>query len=603
MARTPEERVLHLFIASPGDVIDERESVAQVAARVAGRSRFAIKTHRWEDGIPTLGDGPQTEIERHLPHYHAFDIVVLILWQRYGTILSDGRSGTEQEFQRAWDARKSTGKPEILAYLCTAGAPILDIDPDQVRRLQSFVADLKDKGLLRVYTDRSQFAVIFDDHLQRLLQEIETRDQTPRTSRTPSALAPDLLAEVDEARARIARHIFRTPMIRSKRLERDLNCRKVLFKLESVQITGSFKVRGAMNAVLKHSDDEEISTFSTASAGNHGLGLAYSADRFDRKAAVYMPERTPLTKIKAVERYTSNITLKGENFEETTEYAIAESSRAGYKFIHPYNDPDVIAGQGTLGLEILDDIRELHGDEAPDLVIVPVGGGGLIAGVGNVLKRAWPGTRIIAAEALNVPSLDAAIRNEGPRRVTSQRTFADGIAVAETGDISFALLRHVVDEVWKVSEESMAKAVIRLLEDTRVLAEGAGACGLGSLLDKHASNAAVISNRSIVIVVSGGNLDTIALSKLLQRGLVLSRRLAHLRLVLEDVPGRLAKVTQDLADLHVNILDLWHSRLNAYVRVGTTHADVIIETRDAAHVDSVVEALTAKGHDVSLVTE
>ena len=600
------ERIIRLFVASPGDVADERDAVEQVASRVSKQlSPAAIKVYRWEDGLPAAGAGGEEEAEKHLPDFPQLDIFVLILWQRYGAILPDGLSATEREFRRAWSASRTTGRPKILAYLCTVGSPVLSIDLDQAKRLQAFVADLKDKGIVLSYADHAEFHRIFDDHLHRVLQELDERVRPASSPRSggPSRQASHLLQRIHEARERITEHIVRTPLVRSTRLEQDLRCRKIMLKLECLQITGSFKVRGALNSVLLHGDAAGSRPFATASAGNHGLGLAYAADRFRRESVIYMPERTPLTKRKAVERYTRNITLTGKTFEETKEYAIAESQANGYTFIHPFNDLDVIAGQGTLGLEIIRDIEEHYQDEPPDLVVIPVGGGGLIAGVGTAIRERWPSTRIVGAEALNVPSMDAAIKGGRPRAVANTGTFADGIAVAEVGDQSFAIAREVIDQVWEVAEESMAKAVIRLIEDVRVISEGAGACGLGGLFDKQASDAASISNRSVLVIVSGGNLDTIALSKLLQRGLVLSRRLAHLRFIVEDVPGTLARLTSDLSELQVNILDLWHSRLNAYLRVGNTQVDAIVETRDADHVNSVQEALVARGHVVQLVTE
>ncbi|HEY8021118.1 MAG TPA: pyridoxal-phosphate dependent enzyme [Thermoanaerobaculia bacterium] len=594
-------KVLRLFVASPGDVADERDAVEQVAGRVSKQlERAAIEVYRREEGLPALGDRARGAPEASV------DVFVLILWQRYGTIRPDGLSGTEAEFRQAWRAWQETGRPKILAYLCTVGSPVLSVDLDQAKRLQGFVADLKEKGILLSYADHAEFHRIFGDHLHRVLRELDEPVRPaagPRASRRPSREASSLLAQIRAARERISEHIVRTPLVRAKQLEQDLHCKKILLKLECLQVTGSFKVRGAMNAVLRRDDSPSAPPFATASAGNHGLGLAYSANRFRRESVVYMPERTPLTKRKAIERFTRNVNLTGRTFEETKEYAVVESQANGYTFIHPFDDPDVIAGQGTLGLEIIRDVEEQCHGEPPDLIVFPVGGGGLIAGAGTAIRERWPNTRIVGAEARNVPSLGAALRAGRPRTVINAGTFADGIAVSEVGERSFAIAREVVDEVWEVAEESMAKAVIRLIEDVRVLAEGAGACGLGGLFDKQASDAGAISNQSVLVIVSGGNLDTIALSKLLQRGLVLSRRLAHLRFIVEDIPGSLGRLTSDLAELQVNILDLWHSRLNAYLSVGKTQVDTIVETRDADHANSVREALAARGHDVQLVTE
>lgn len=600
--------ILRLLIASPGDVATERDAVERAALRVANRRKdMAIKVFRWEDNPPTQGDAPQSEVERHIPAFESLDIVVVICWSRYGTLGQDGQSGTDREFTRAFNARKQKRRPEIMAYHCTNGISPASLDVDQVRLLQQFIAKMQATGILKTYVDKSQFESMFEDHLEKLVNALDKNNLPRREGQAVAATSvrdsANLLKRIEEAAVRIAPRIYRTPLVRSKRLEQDLNCKRVMLKLEPIQVTGSFKVRGAMNAVALHAEDRSIEAFATASAGNHGLGLAYSAARWNKDAHVYMPQRTPLTKRRAIERYTSNITLFGATFEETKEHALREAAQHGYKFIHPYNDLDVIAGQGTLGLELVQDINDYYGGQAPDIVVVPAGGGGLVAGVATVVKHTWPKCRVVAAEAANIPSLDAAMKTGAPVAVKGTGTFADGIAVAEVGDISFGVLRGVVDEVWTVSEESMARAVVRMIDDIRVIAEGAGACGLGGVFDKHTSDAAAISNKSIVIVVSGGNLDTVALTKLLQRGLVLSQRLVHLRFVAPDVPGALAKITGDLGDIQINILDLWHSRLDAGVRVGATHVHVVVEARDGTHVESIVNALRQRKHDVKLIVE
>lgn len=611
-ASAAEPRAFQLFIASPSDVSDERASVVKAAERIERqRRRYAFKVFRWEDGPPTSGGSAQRQVERFIPEPKDLDLFVMVLWQRYGTLLAeDGISGTHREFRRAVESRKQFGRPEILAYHCTAVTSIRNLDATQLVQLQDLLKEVESQGLLTTFAERGQtFETMVADHIARVLDDWESTGAPSLTSTPPTPQATQattqVLARIREARERIGTRVARTPLVRSKRMEGDLQCRRILLKLECIQVTGSFKIRGAMNAIMLASAQDKGVVFSTASAGNHGLGVAYSATRcgVTEPPVIYMPRGTPLTKRKAIERYTNNIKLIGDSFEDTKKAAIAESDEEGYRFIHPYNDLDVIAGQGTLGLEIIEDINEQYKGDPPDIVIIPVGGGGLIAGVATVVKSVWPKTRVIGAEAANMPSLATAIDGGYPKQVAGTRTFADGIAVAEIGDVAFPILQSVVDEVWSVTEESMAKAVVRYIEDTRVVAEGAGACALGGLLDRHASDAASISGKSILIVVSGGNLDTIALSKLLQRALVLEKRLAHFSFVADDVPGSLARITKDFADLQVNILDLWHNRMNAYLRVGTTIVDVIVETRDAGHVDSLLDALRARGHQVSIITE
>lgn len=606
-------QVITVAVFSPSDVATERDAISLVVDQLNKVYRHCVlQLHRWES-VPSGGiDGPQEHIAGHLPPFEALDIAIFVLWARYGTPdPKTALSGTESEYNAILAAARKHGSPVILTYQCTSPVSASEIDPDQLVRLRKFGVRLEENGLLKRYSDKNEFTTIVRDHIQQIVEkktQPETKRAKAETESRALAESSSLLASILQAHARIATYIARTPIVRSKRLEQDLHCDRVYLKLESIQVTGSFKIRGAMNAVLLAHEAAERAgqkpplKFITASAGNHGLGVAYGTSLLGHEATVFMPEGTPLTKRKAIERYTQNIRLQGKTFEETRSLAIEEARRHKCTFVHPYNDIDVIAGQGTLGVDICNNWEP--GRARPDIVVIPVGGGGLLAGVGTAIRHYWPETRIIGVEALNMPSLTVAREAGRPIAVPSpSRTFADGIAVAEIGDRSYDILRHLVDDVWTVSEESMARAVVRLLEDVRTIAEGAGACGVAGLLDIHASAPQTIAGKSVLVIVSGGNLDTIALSKLIQRGLILGRRLAHFRFIARDEPGALSRITRDLGVMGVNVQDISQPRLSAYLAVGSTHVETIVETRDLAHVESLLQTLKEKGHNVELVID
>jgi threonine dehydratase len=406
-----------------------------------------------------------------------------------------------------------------------------------------------------------------------------------------------LLEKIDAAYARIRDDIYKTPIVKAKRISRQIACTDIFLKLENVQSTGSFKIRGAMNAVrLRQKKD---ATFVTASAGNHGLGVAYSAWLCGARAEIFMPTTTPLTKQRAVEQYTDKIHLVGKSFQETNDIALKFCAQKGCNYIHPYNDLDVVAGQGTMGLEI---IKQM-GSHPPDMVFVPVGGGGLIAGVATVLKQKWPRVKVIAVEPRNVPSFSTSLKRKKVTRITPKPTIADGVAVAQVGSEVFPINKELVDDVWLVSEEYVAKAIVRFVEDSRIVAEGAGACGLGAILEKTDADPDAVAGQRLLVIVSGGNLDINALSVLLQRGLVIEGRVSHYQFSGLDRPGTLAQITRSFAEAGVNILDLEHSRFSGRIRVGMTMVDVFVETRGPAHQEELLNHLKNLGHEVELIRE
>lgn len=413
----------------------------------------------------------------------------------------------------------------------------------------------------------------------------------------PNKAIHTLFDNVNAAYNRIRDDIYKTPIVRAKRLSRQISCNDIFLKLENIQSTGSFKIRGALNAVLLRKQKDR--PFVTASAGNHGLGVAYSAWLCGRQSEIFMPETTPLTKRRAVESYSDKIHLVGSSFQETNDRALTFCADKGYDFIHPYNDLDVVAGQGTVGLEIADQMA----DQPPDMVFVPVGGGGLIAGVATVLKKRWPKVKIIGVEPCNMPSMTTSFKKKTVTRIESKPTIADGVAVAQVGETVFGINRKLIDDIWLVSEEYVAKAIVRFVEDSRIVVEGAGACALGAILEKTDQVPDILEAKRLLVIVSGGNLDINSLSVILRRGLAIEGRVSHYRFSSFDRPGTLAKITGDFAQAGINILDIEHSRFSGRIKIGMTMVDIFVETRGPSHQMELLAHLKQQGHRVELIKE
>jgi len=415
-----------------------------------------------------------------------------------------------------------------------------------------------------------------------------------------------LRSAIDDADRRIrapagdSEGVRTTPLIRSPRLERELACRRLRLKLECIQSSGSFKLRGATYAVERHHQRDGRCVFVASSAGNHGLGLAVAAANRGHRCHVFMPTTAPLTKKLAIERYATEIHLQGDGFDATQRIAKDFAAARGYTYVHPFNDLDVVAGQGTIGLELIAQMDEA-GEDPPDFLVVPCGGGGLLAGIAIAVEERWPATRIVAVEPREIPSLTAAFRQGAPRAIEGKPTIADGVAVAEVGDRVFPILADRVDasDVWTVPEDLVAAAIAKCVEDVRVVAEGAGALPLAGVMQRQALDPELFRRRSIILLVSGGNLDITALSKVLQRGLELQQRRTHFHITVPDVPGKLAEITSLLAALRLNIIDLRHARNTDRASFGYAEVDVVIETEGAGHAAEVEAKIRAARFNLS----
>jgi len=395
---------------------------------------------------------------------------------------------------------------------------------------------------------------------------------------------------IEAAAARIGGAIYESPLVYSETLT-GMAGNAIYLKLENLQITGSFKERGALNRLLTLSDDERRRGVIAASAGNHGQGIAFHAARRGIAAQVWMPLYTPLIKVTATRGYGADVVLEGENYDETYHAALRHGEQTGLTFVHAFNNEDVIAGQGTIGLEMLRSGVQF------DAVVVPVGGGGLIGGIGCAIKSRNPNIRVIGVQTARLPSAQAALRRGEPVPVPAAATLADGIAVRQTGSLTFPLLKKYVDEVVTVEEEEIASAILVLLEQEKTLAEGAGAAALAAALAGKIG----CSGKRVAVLVSGGNLDVSMLSRIIERGLLRDGRRLRLRIHLPDHPGALQRVAAVIAVNQANIVETLHNRAHYGVSLGETAIDITMETRGQAHVEKLHGALRDAGYRFSQV--
>src|SRR2546423_12563257 len=350
-------------------------------------------------------------------------------------------------------------------------------------------------------------------------------------------------AAIEAARARLGGAVHETPCAFSETLS-ELTGTRCFLKLENLHVTGSFKERGAANLLLQLDPAERARGVVAASAGNHGLAVAYHARRLGIAAAIVMPEWAPLIKVTSARRYGAEVILYGGNFDEAYARACEIAAARDLVFVHPFDDPRVIAGQGTVGLELLDQLPDV------DAVLVPVGGGGLIAGVALAIKARRPQVRVIGVQAAAIAGMRAAL--EEGRRVTlpAAATIADGIAVRQVGERTLAIAARQVDEIVTVSEEELANAVLLLLEIGKTVVEGGGAAALAALINRPLG----LAGARVVMVLSGGNIDVTMLSRIIERGLVKDGRLVRLGVLLRDRPGELARLTALIAEARANIV-------------------------------------------------
>jgi threonine dehydratase len=393
-----------------------------------------------------------------------------------------------------------------------------------------------------------------------------------------------LWEQIEVAHRKIQKIILRTPMIYSDTLSK-LTGKEVFLKLENLQKTGSFKIRGAYYKLSQLSPSMRKRGVVAASAGNHAQGVALASTILGIHSTIVMPEGVSLAKQMATQAYGGEIVLFGQNTDEALRQA-KKLTRGGELLIHPFDDEQVIAGQGTLGLEILE---EVPGVEA---IIVPTGGGGLISGIAAYVRKRRPGVRIIGVQSIHAPSAFYSFKKNKIVEVKVKPTLADGIAIQKVGEITFPMIEKGVDEIVTVEEDEIASAILLLMERKRIVAEGAGAAPLAALLSKRWETRL----KKIVLVISGGNIDFHLLDRIIEKGLARTGRLVRMSILLRDVPGSLSTLTNLVAQHRANILHIIHERAAKEIPIGFSRVILVLETRGSDHIREIKKGVKAKGY-------
>jgi threonine dehydratase len=397
------------------------------------------------------------------------------------------------------------------------------------------------------------------------------------------------LADVQKAHALLKGAVRHTPMKRSSTLGA-MTGSEFHLKLENFQLTGSFKVRGALNKIHSLTEAERRSGVVAASAGNHAQGVAYAARKAGVKCDIFMPEEATLAKVVATKSYGATVHLAGRDYQEAYEAALKFREARGSTYVHAFDDPAIIAGQGTLGLEIAEDLPAI------DTVLVPIGGGGLISGVATALKGLKPSIKVIGVQAAGASTIAPSLEKGRPVSLESVDTMADGIAVRNVGKVTWDIIRERVDQVVTVQESEIAAAILFLLERTKAVVEGAGAVTLAAAMHKKVD----LEGRTACAVVSGGNIDMTLVSRIIRMGLVKEGRIAVVRATISDRPGGLAEFLTQLAKLKASVIDLHHDRHRPGMSLNRTGVEVHVETRGPEHIEEIRKALKASGYDAQV---
>jgi threonine dehydratase len=389
------------------------------------------------------------------------------------------------------------------------------------------------------------------------------------------------LADVRDAAKRIAGAVERTPCVHSRTLSQ-LTGAEVFLKFENLQFTASFKERGALNKLLCLSDAERARGVIAMSAGNHAQGVAYHAARLGIRSVIVMPKGTPNTKVKNTQVHGADVLLEGDSLAEAAERARVRAADDGLSFIHPYDDAAIIAGQGTVALEMLEEVPDL------DMLVVPIGGGGLISGMATAARGLRSDIRVFGVESRSYRAMYQRLHGQ-PVEVGGD-TIAEGLAVRDVGKLTLEIVQRLVEDVLIVEEATIERAVVALIEIEKTVAEGAGAAGLAALLEHPAA----FRGRRVGIPLCGGNIDTRVLAAVLMRGLVRDGRLVRLRVTMPDISGNLARVATVIGEAGGNIVEVQHQRLFGTTSVKSPEVEFLIETRDRAHSEAIVAALAAR---------
>ncbi len=396
------------------------------------------------------------------------------------------------------------------------------------------------------------------------------------------------LDKVYHANYALKEAIRQTDLIYSPVLSKECGC-ELYLKTENLQVTGSFKVRGAYYKISQLNEEEKSRGVIACSAGNHAQGVALASKKFGIKSIICMPDGAPLSKVEATKSYGAEVVLVPGVYDDAHNRAEELKAEKGYTFIHPFDDEDVIAGQGTIGLEIAEQIKDA------DAVIVPVGGGGLISGVAFAIKSLNPKIRVYGVQAAGAPSMLNSLEHKKIETLTSVSTVADGIAVKEPGRLTFDLCSRYVDGIVSVTDDQVSAAILALIEKQKMIAEGAGAVALAAALFNKLPD---VAGKKVVCLISGGNIDVTILSRVINRGLLMSGRQCSLTLELMDKPGQLVGVSEIIAQCGGNVTAVLHERTNEGTAINGCYLKLQIETKDFAHIKLIKDSLTKSGFKV-----
>jgi threonine dehydratase len=395
------------------------------------------------------------------------------------------------------------------------------------------------------------------------------------------------LSDIVQAKRRVSAIINSTPFALAPILNNMVGA-EIYLKKENLQLTGAYKIRGAYNKIASLNDEERARGVIAASAGNHAQGVAYSAKTFGIRAVIVMPEATPLLKVTGTKELGAEVILHGDNYDEAYAYAGKIAAEEGMSFIHPFEDDAVIAGQGTVALEMLDAVNDL------DIVVVPIGGGGLISGVGSAIKQLDPKIRVIGVTAKGAPAMFESFQSKCVINSKSVRSIADGIAVRDTSEKNLAHILECVDEIVQVDDEEIATAILFLLERQKLVVEGGGAAGIAAIMHHKFDFKPGVK---IGAILSGGNIDVQTLSVIIEKGLIKSARKMIITVTLVDKPGALMRLTDILRNANANIIKIDYDRTSTTLSYGDANITITLETKGQAHQDEVRKALLSGGYE------
>ena len=398
------------------------------------------------------------------------------------------------------------------------------------------------------------------------------------------------IEDINKAYERLKLTVKRTPIDESRTIS-ERTGGKVFLKAENLQKTGAFKIRGAFNKIINLTEDERAKGVIAASAGNHAQGVALAASSAGIDSTIVMPEGAPVAKVKATKGYGADVILSGQNYDESYKTALKLQRERDLVFVHAFDDPYIIAGQGTIALEILEELPET------EFIIVPIGGGGLISGIAAAAKSLKPSIKIIGVQAEGSASTYEARKRDEIVELESVCTIADGIAVKRTGELTFSMIQKYVDDIITVNDEEIAHAILTLLERSKFVVEGAGAVGAAALI----YNKIDIQGRNAVVVISGGNIDANVISRIIEKGLVQSGRYIRLTTIIEDRPGTLHTLLKTVASTRANVISIFHDRLKQSVPLGRSELVLELETRDSNHVQELLQILRENGYQIEVI--